>query len=165
MDQAPLPNREFIMAEPLTVIPDANHALRADLFRFVQQQDVAMAERILWALQNSPVELFIRVTRKVGALGEPPITAADLSLMKLDDGRPIKMIMACTKLTPDNLDAALAERGVYFRPIGAKQLLEVCLERGIIGIELDGGLPTEVLIGPLGMDKPMGVHAHPDPTH
>ena len=153
------------MAEPLTVIPDANEALREDLYRFAQEQQVELAERILWALQNSPVDLFIHVTRKVGAVGEPPITSADLELLKLNDGQPLRLIMAATKLTPDNLDPAVAENGIYCRPIRAKQLLELCLERGILGIELDGGLHTEVLIGPISAVEPLGVHPHPDPTH
>ncbi len=152
------------MEEPITIIPEANHALREDLFRFAQQQEVQLAERILWALRNSPVELFMHVTRQVGAEGEPPITAEDLALMELEDGRPIRMITASTKITTDNISVELEESGVYCRPLHAKQLLDLCLERGILGIELDGGLSTAVLIGPIARDKPLGVHAHPEPS-
>lgn len=151
------------MVKPYTLIPEANHALRKDLYLLAQERRVDLAERILWALQNSPVELFIHVTRKVGAVGEPPITIEDLSLMKMEDGKALRVIMAATKFTPDNLSSELAEEGLYLRPIRAKRLLELCLERGIMGIALDGGLVTSVVIGPLGTDKPMGVQAFPDP--
>jgi hypothetical protein len=152
------------MDEPTTIIPGANHALREELFRFVQQQEVQLAERILDLLRNSPVELFTLVTRQVGAVGEPPITAADLALMELEDGRPLRMISASTKITPDNISVELAASGIYCRPIPAKQLLDLCLESGILGIELDGGLSTAVLIGPIALDKPLGLHANAEPA-
>lgn len=147
------------MEEPITIIPEANHALREELFFFVQQNEVERAERILWLLRNSPVELFTHVTRKAGAVGEPPISAADLALMKLDDGREVLMIGASTKLTPDNISTKLEEEGIYCRQLPAKRLLELCLERGILLLDLDGGLDTAVTLGPIAPDKPMLVKA------
>lgn len=152
------------MDEPSTIIPEANHPLRAELFRFVQQGVVQLEERILDLLRNSSVELFIHVTRPVGAVGEPPIAAADLALLELEDGRALRMILANTKITPDNISVELAASGTYCRLIPAKQLLDLCLERGIRWIELDGGLSTSVLIGPIAPDKPLGLHAYAEPA-
>jgi hypothetical protein len=136
------------MNEPLTIIPEANHALRIDLAMFVQQPDKDLEARILAALSEGSVRLFVHVTRKVGGEDEPPITAADLSLAQLDNGIPIRLIYASTKLTLDNLSPTVLESGKYCRQISAKELHRLCRERGIMAIELDGGLMTGVMIGP-----------------
>lgn len=149
------------MTEPYTIIPEGNHELRRLLASFVQHQERLTAAQIKLALLDSPVRLFVHVTRQVGAEGEPPITAADLALMCLEDGRPIRMIRAVTMFTPDHLSTGLAEEGIYCRQLSAKALYLLCLERGILGIELDGGLDTEVLIGPIRVGEHLDVSLMP----
>ncbi len=124
---------------------------------FAQLKQEHLGPRILEAIQGGDVVFFVLVTRKVGAVGEPPITAEDLALMQLPDGRSIAIILASTKLTPDNLSTGLEARGVYVRQLSSKVLLELCLQRGIKAIELDGGVTTEVLIGPIGHDDALEV--------
>jgi hypothetical protein len=137
------------MSEPLSIIPEANHALRTALLQFVLERDEAVAARIIHMLRNDPVELFIHVSREVGAPGEPPITAADLVQLAVADGRFVRMVVASTKLTPDNIATELGEGGTCVRQLPAKRLLELCAERGVLMIELDGGLDTEVFVGPI----------------
>ncbi len=149
------------MTEALTIIPAANHALRADLALFVQQQDELLGARILLALLRDPIMLFVHVTRQVGAMDEPAITAADLSLMQLEDGRTVRLVMASTKLTPDNLSTELEARGIYCRQLPSKALFLMCLERGIVAIDLDSGLPTGVMIGPFAEGKHIKVSLAP----
>lgn len=135
------------MPEPLTIIPGANDALRMDLIAFVQNKQEHLAPRIMEAMHGGAVVFFVTVTRKVGAPGEPPITAADIELMRLKDGRLMNITLASTKLTPDNVSKDLEGRGSYLRQLNAKVFLELCTERGIIAVDLDGGLETAVFLG------------------
>ena len=141
----------------MTIIPEANHALRADLLLYVRERDEAAEARIINQLQNEPVVLFILVTGKVGADDEPPITAGHLSLMHLPDKRPVGVILATTKLTPDNISSDLETRGIYIRPVLAKTLLSLCLQRGVVVIKLDDDLETECTIGPIMKDRDLMV--------
>ena len=147
------------MVEPLTLIPEANHALREELFRFVQGKEEERAARILWLLRHSPVELFTHVKRKAGGVGEPPISASDLALMTVDNGQEVRIISAATKLTPDNISTDLEKRGIYCRQLPASRLLELCSERGVLLLDLDGGLETAVTIGPIAPDRELLVKA------
>jgi len=139
---------EETMSGPLTIVPEGNHALREHLALFIQQQDVIHSTRILLELLEGPVELFVHVTRKVGAAEEPPITADDLSLMQMEGGMPVLMILASTKLTPDHLSTDLEAQGVFVRRLPSKELILMCRQRGIVAIELDAGLFPGVLVGP-----------------
>lgn len=135
------------MPEAHTIIPEANHALRMDLFAFVQEKQTHLAPRIMEAIQGGEVVFFVGVCRAVGAPDEPPITAADIEVMHLPDGRPLNITLASTKLTPHNISPIIQERGHFLRQLPAKVFLELCAERGIIAIALDSGLEGAVLLG------------------
>jgi hypothetical protein len=77
--------------------------------------------------------------------------------MHLPDKRPVGVILATTKLTPDNISSDLETRGIYIRPVLAKTLLSLCLQRGVVVIKLDDDLETECTIGPIMKDRDLMV--------
>lgn len=141
----------------MIVIPEENQALRTHLEAFTEDPKDETGALIMRELMESAAVLFVHSERQAGAEGEPPLQAGDLKLMEMEDGVPVQMIVAATLIDPDEINPDLADEGLYCRPLPAARLVQFCLERGIVAIILDPGHPTEVLIGPFGLNKPLKV--------
>ena len=137
------------------IIPQENAALREGLAAFVARPSEETSADVLRELITGRATLFVHVSEKAGAEGERPITSQDLALGKTDDGHTVRAIQVATTIQPDMIAPSLAERGIYCRPLVAWKLMQFCLYRGIMLIAVDGGLSTEVTVGPIGTDSPL----------
>ena len=132
------------------IVPEKNAALRDGLAAFTACPVEETGADVLRELIGGQATLFVHVTGKAGAPGERAIVPEDLSLIETDDGRMVRMITVATKIEPEQIAPSLAAGGIYCRALPAWKLLPFCLQRGIMIIGLDPGLPTEVTVGPLG---------------
>ncbi len=149
----------------MLIIPEENRELRSALLRLTEHREQEAVRAILDELYHGQATIFIHVVGKKGAEGEPPITAEDICRRSFEGLRLI-LILATTCIEPEA--PVLAANNVFCRPIPAPELMRMCLERGILAIQLDLGRPTGVVIGPIGKPVPMkvvpecGLYAYPN---
>jgi hypothetical protein len=147
------PREQWDGSAPATIIPPGTTMLRRLIAAWSQNESEASARAILHELVTGAVTLFIVVKGRVGGEGEPPITPADLSLVKGQDGMEARIVQAATELMPDEITPSYEQQGLFFRQIPAWKLLQFCLHRGILCIMLDAGLDHGLMIGPFCTDQ------------